>query len=162
MNFKDVWATDENGRRFVFTVEMQRRLSEAGLPVEPASLAALEGERGPSAAPPPAARPAENAPRSAPKQSSKPAPKQAAEFQEPASIQIDPNTDKYIGRVKWFNQGKGYGFIARGGNEQIFFHRSDIACDPDDLVDGTWVLYDVEETEKGFEANEVELFDGEG
>ena len=38
MNFKDQWATDEDGNRFIFTVEMQKRLNAAGLPIEPASL----------------------------------------------------------------------------------------------------------------------------
>jgi hypothetical protein len=52
MNFRDEWATDEEGNRFVFTVEMQRRLHEAGLPVEPASLSELG-----DAPAPPAARP---------------------------------------------------------------------------------------------------------
>jgi hypothetical protein len=50
MNFRDEWATDEEGNRFVFTVEMQRRLHEAGLPVEPGSLSEL----GDAPAPPPA------------------------------------------------------------------------------------------------------------
>ena len=42
MKFADRWATDEAGNRFLFTVEMQRQLSEAGLPVEPEALAQLD------------------------------------------------------------------------------------------------------------------------
>ena len=38
MNFRDRWEENEQGERFVFTVEMQRRLSQAGLPIEPCLL----------------------------------------------------------------------------------------------------------------------------
>ena len=41
MNFRDRWEENEQGERFVFTVEMQRRLSQAGLPIEPSALAQL-------------------------------------------------------------------------------------------------------------------------
>jgi len=44
MNFRDRWEENEQGERFVFTVEMQRRLSQAGLPIEPSALA-LAAER---------------------------------------------------------------------------------------------------------------------
>ncbi|HNS40113.1 MAG TPA: hypothetical protein PKJ56_07670, partial [Promineifilum sp.] len=42
MNFRDRWEENERGERFVFTVEMQRRLSQAGLPLDPSSLSELE------------------------------------------------------------------------------------------------------------------------
>ena len=153
MNFRDVWATDEEGNRFVFTVEMQRLLSEAGLPIQPESLAELD-----ASPPKPAARQTQSDGGGRQSDGGKSQSDPPDEFEEPATIQIDPNTGKYIGRVKWYSDNKGYGFIARGGNEEIFFHRSDIACEPTDLQDGTWVLYDVEETKKGFEANDVELY----
>ncbi len=38
MNFRDRYVTDEEGSQILFTVEMQRRLSKAGLPVEIAYL----------------------------------------------------------------------------------------------------------------------------
>ncbi|MDJ0754887.1 MAG: cold shock domain-containing protein [Ardenticatenaceae bacterium] len=145
MNFKDKWATDEAGNQFLFTIEMQRQLSEAGLPIEPESLADLPQT------PPQKNRnqqPAER--KETPRQEKK-------SFDEPAEIQIDPNSGKYIGRVKWYNKSKGYGFIARGGGEQIFFHKSNVDCELSELVDGAWVLYDVEETQKGFEAHDVEI-----
>ena len=41
MNFRDRWEENEQGERFVFTVEMQRRLSQAGLPIEPSALGQL-------------------------------------------------------------------------------------------------------------------------
>jgi cold shock protein len=158
MNFKDVWATDENGERFVFTVEMQRRLSEAGLPVEPEYLPQLEGqpERG-----------ADDARGGSHRQAARPAPESESSRQdepadlEPETIQIDPETGKYLGRMKWYNPARGYGFIARGGGADIFFHKSATLGDPMDLQEGQWVLYDVEEKKKGPEATEVEPYEGE-
>lgn len=43
MSFRDQWAKDSEGNEFLFTVEMQRKLSRAGLPLDPAYLAGLEG-----------------------------------------------------------------------------------------------------------------------
>ena len=149
MNFKDQWATDEQGESFIFTVEMQRRLSQAGLPVEPASLDQLEEDNG--------SKPAGGAQRSrAPRVEST-----QEEIEAPATIQIDPQTGKYVGRMKWYNTSKGYGFIIRGAGEEIFFHKTGVAGDPDRLQEGQWVLYDVEETHKGPEAAEVEPYEGD-
>lgn len=143
MNFSDRWATDENGNKFVFTVEMQRRLHAAGLPLDPASLSEL-GDA------PPAQSSA-----LAETQSSK------SEPEEPATIQIDPVTGKYLGRLKWYNASRGYGFIARGGGEDIFFHKSGAMGSPEALDEGQWVLYDVEHRQKGPEATEVEAYEGD-
>ena len=150
MNYKDHWVTDSEGKRFVFTVEMQRALSEAGMPVEPDSVASI---------PAPAGRNDSDRRRSEPKAASV----QREKMEEPDSIQIDPQTGKYLGRLKWFNPTKGYGFIARGGGEDIFFHKTSAAasCDVNDLQEGNWVLYDVEERKKGLEAAEVEMYEGE-
>ena len=80
---------------------------------------------------------------------------------EPASIQIDPMTGKYIGRIKWYNGRKGYGFILRGAGEEIFFHRSAAVKDAESFAEGLWILYDVEETNKGPEATDIEAYEGE-
>ncbi|MFO7538256.1 MAG: cold shock domain-containing protein [Chloroflexota bacterium] len=66
-----------------------------------------------------------------------------------------------MGRVKWFNERKGYGFIVRTADEEIFFHKSGSSVDPGRLDEGQWVLYDVEHTQKGPEATEVEPYKGE-
>ncbi len=161
MNFKDRWATDENGEEILFTVEMQRRLSQAGLPVEPASLKRLTAVPTHSApaprreryAPPPVAEP--------PVYDSSKENREEKEFPVPATIQIDPQTGKYIGRMKWFNAKKGYGFIIRGAGEEIFFHKSSSFADPEQMEDGQWILYDVEETRKGPEATDVEPYTGD-
>ncbi len=159
-NFADRWETDEDGNRFVFTVEMQRRLSEAGLPPEVAYLDQIDMTPEPVTeeyqAPPP--RPREQAPaREREERPSQPSPQE--EIVGPESIQIDPMSGKYVGRVKWYNARKGYGFILRGANEEIFFHRSAAVGDPEELADGLWILYDVEETNKGPEATDIEPYD---
>lgn len=151
MNYKDQWATDEDGNQFVFTVEMQRALEQAGLPIEPASLAELD------LAAAPAPRPQRER---TPQRSSEPE-SSGEDYPMPDTIQIDPMTGKYIGRMKWYNNQKGYGFIMRGGGEEIFFHKSNTAEDIGNLQEGQWILYDVEETRKGPEATDVEPYEGE-
>jgi CspA family cold shock protein len=148
MNFRDRWATNEEGQQFVFTIEMQRALSQAGLPVEPAALAQL-GQR---------PQKAQQTSREPSRPSSTPS---TRELTEPNSIQIDPLTGKYIGRVKWYNDRKKYGFILRGGGEEIFFHESGSGLAPEVLQEGAWILYDVEETFKGPEATDLEAYIGE-
>jgi cold shock protein len=152
MNFKDQWATDEEGNQFLFTVEMQRQLADAGLPVEPESLSELDngrssGHHRSQQQPKPQARAQQSA--------------ADDKFAVPVTLQIDPQTGKYIGRVKWYNERKGYGFIVRTADEEIFFHKSGSSVDPGHLDEGDWVLYDVEQTQKGPEATEVEPYKGE-
>ncbi len=159
MNFKDRWENDADGNRFLFTVEMQRKLSEVGLPIEPEQLANVQQA-------PQQQKRTESAPSTSSTSSTQAASKPASakpkqEIKGPASIQIDPMTGKYIGRIKWYNVRKGYGFILRGANEEIFFHRSSSMNDPEELKEAQWILYDVEETNKGPEATDVEGYDGE-
>lgn len=170
MNFRDRWEENENGERFVFTVEMQRRLSQAGLPIDPASLAQLPAVTA-SARPPREQRdpreqqtypreqqsygePRESAPRERERE-------REAEIVGPETIQIDPQTGKYIGLVKWYNDKKGYGFIVRGAGEEIFFHKSATVGEVEGYEEGQWVLYDVETRSKGPEATDVEPYTGE-
>jgi cold shock CspA family protein len=156
MNFKDRWETKANGETFLFTVEMQRALYAADLPVEPASLAALSTTA--AAAPRTEQRSSQSRNESRPpKQESKPKPQ---DDPEPDIIQFDPVTGKYIGRMKFYLAAKGYGFIARGAGESIFFHKSKAKVDPEQLDKGAWLLYDVSQTARGEEAVEVEPFTG--
>lgn len=154
MNYKDQWVTDEDGNQFVFTVEMQRKLEQAGLPIEPASLADLDLDT--SSAPPP-----KQSTNYSISTSSSADREEDDAFEMPDTIQIDPQTGKYLGRMKWYNSQKGYGFIMRGGGEEIFFHKSNTAYDPDQIQEGQWILYDVEETRKGPEATDVEPYQGD-
>ena len=145
MNYSDTWAVDENGNRFVFTVEMKRRLAEAGLAIEPENLKEL----------------GEAPPQGRPRQEPAPAQREKPSVVVPEVIQIDPGTGKYIGTLKWYNPSRGYGFIARGGGEDIFFHKTSSITEPTELEEGQWLLYDVEERNKGPEATEVEPYQGE-
>ena len=144
MNFSDTWAEDEQGNKFVFTVSMKRRLHKAGLPLEPEYLKELGQE------------PVASVQTSRPVEKPKP-----QEVNEPKSIQIEPLSGKYLGTLKWYNPSRGYGFISRGGGEDIFFHKSSSISDPLELEEGQWVLYDVEERNKGPEATEVEPYSGD-
>jgi CspA family cold shock protein len=155
MNFKDRWATNEKGEDFIFTVEMQRLLSQAGLPLEPASLNLLYSRSSQ------ADRVRQEVRIREVEVETEPESENSVEIVAPATIQIDPQTGKYIGRMKWYNAKKGYGFIMRGGGEEIFFHKSGAASDPEQMNEGQWVLYDVEETRKGPEATEVEPYEGD-
>ena len=60
-------------------------------------------------------------------------------------------------RVKWFNNEKGYGFIEYKENEDIFVHYSAILQDGyKTLNQGDNVNFDLIETEKGFQAQNVQ------
>lgn len=61
------------------------------------------------------------------------------------------------GKVKWFNQLKGFGFIEpEGGGEDIFVHFSAIQSDGfKTLSEGQAVSYDVEQGPKGLQATNV-------
>lgn len=133
MNFSDRWATDEKGEQFLFTVEMQRRLHEAGLPVEPEEIAKFKAKHAPKAAPNPNARkPRERAPRP-----------ERPVVEEPTEIEVDEATGKFIGTLESFNKGKGFGFILRGAGEKLFFHKSKALDDPGSMSPGQKVLYEI-------------------
>ena len=60
------------------------------------------------------------------------------------------------GRVKWFNNEKGYGFIEYTEDEDIFVHYSAIKQDGyKSLMEGQLVEYELLKTEKGFQAKNV-------
>jgi cold shock protein len=61
------------------------------------------------------------------------------------------------GRVKWFNDSKGYGFIEQPDGEDVFVHFSAITMDGfKTLVEGEEVDFDVRQTEKGLQAANVQ------
>lgn len=63
------------------------------------------------------------------------------------------------GTVKWFNEGKGYGFITpEDGGEDLFIHSSNIAEEGlKSLADGAKVEYETRPGRKGEEAYDVRL-----
>ncbi len=64
------------------------------------------------------------------------------------------------GRVKWFNTAKGYGFIEREGESDVFVHYSQIQMDGfKDLKEGQMVKFDLVDTSKGLQAANVQAID---
>jgi CspA family cold shock protein len=60
------------------------------------------------------------------------------------------------GTVKWFNEKKGFGFIKQEDGEDLFVHYSSIAMDGyKTLAEGEQVEFEVEETDRGFQAKNV-------
>lgn len=60
------------------------------------------------------------------------------------------------GRVKWFNNEKGYGFIDYKENEDIFVHYTAINQDGyKTLSEGQYVEFKLLETAKGYQALDV-------
>lgn len=61
-----------------------------------------------------------------------------------------------LGRVKWFNQEKGYGFIERDEGGDVFVHFSAIQEEGfKTLAEGQRVEFDVVECERGLQAANV-------
>jgi cold shock protein len=62
------------------------------------------------------------------------------------------------GTVKWFNNEKGYGFIAREGEPDVFVHHKAIQMQGfRSLQEGQKVEFDVKRTDKGEQAENVRL-----
>ena len=61
-----------------------------------------------------------------------------------------------VGKVKWFNSEKGFGFITSEEGKDIFVHFSAIQADGyKTLEEGQTVDYDVVETDRGLQAQNV-------
>ena len=60
------------------------------------------------------------------------------------------------GIVKWFNDRKGFGFIEREGDDDVFVHHSAISGSGfKTLAEGDQVTFDVEQGAKGPSAQNV-------
>jgi cold shock protein len=61
-----------------------------------------------------------------------------------------------FGKVKWFNQEKGYGFIEREGGNDVFVHFSAIQEEGfKTLAEGQEVEFDIVDGERGPQAANV-------
>ena len=65
------------------------------------------------------------------------------------------------GKVKWFNNAKGYGFIKSDGlEEDIFVHHTSIQADGyRTLSEGEDVEFELVQGEKGYKAEKVNRLD---
>ncbi|MDQ3699141.1 MAG: cold shock domain-containing protein [Gemmatimonadota bacterium] len=60
------------------------------------------------------------------------------------------------GRVKWFNDAKGYGFIEQEGGDDVFVHFTAITMDGfKTLAEGQEVEFEVKNGDKGLHAANV-------
>ncbi len=68
--------------------------------------------------------------------------------------ETDKTIGKVSGKVKWFNNAKGYGFIVADGNEEdMFAHYSSITMEGyKTLKAGQGVLFDTKKVENGTHA----------
>lgn len=144
MNFRDQWATDDKGQRFIFTVEMQRQLFELGKVVDSATWLQFRQE----AAPP-----------SAPKRGERPKEEAVATPVLSAEEAIDPATGKQIGTLKDYNRAKGFGFIRQADGTELYFHKRQALDNPEYMGMGQKLLYNITVYRGKEEAVEVEEFE---
>ncbi|MFT4714065.1 MAG: CspA family cold shock protein [Candidatus Azotimanducaceae bacterium] len=65
-------------------------------------------------------------------------------------------SERKLGNIKWFNDAKGFGFIEREEGEDIFVHFRSIRGEGyRTLKQGASVEFDLSETDKGFQAEDV-------
>ena len=65
------------------------------------------------------------------------------------------------GRVKTFNNGRGFGFIVAESGEDVFFHVSDFKVSGDDIFSGMQVEFDAVEGKKGLAAKNIRRIDSD-
>ena len=60
------------------------------------------------------------------------------------------------GQIKWFNAKKGYGFVVGPEGQDVFIHYSQIKVEGfKTLKENQWVEYELANTDKGFQAQDV-------
>ena len=68
---------------------------------------------------------------------------------------------RITGTVKWFNDAKGYGFLAREGGPDVFVHFSAIqSAGFKSLAEGERVEFEIVQGQKGPQASNVTKLEG--
>jgi CspA family cold shock protein len=66
--------------------------------------------------------------------------------------------NRIVGKVKWFNASKGYGFLERQGGSDVFVHYTAIQTDGyRTLQEGQQVEFSIEQGPKGLQAAQVTI-----
>ena len=79
--------------------------------------------------------------------------------QDPEKRDIDIET-RFImtkGKVKWYNETKGFGFIASENGDDIFVHRTGLFRSTPILQPEQEVVFDIKQGDKGLFAVDVKL-----
>ena len=63
------------------------------------------------------------------------------------------------GRVKWYDTGKGFGFLTSDDGGDVFVHKAALPAGVDELKTGQRVEFGVVEGRKGTQALQVKLID---
>jgi CspA family cold shock protein len=67
-------------------------------------------------------------------------------------------SERITGTVKWFNGGKGYGFLSQEGGEDVFVHFSAIQGEGfRNLEEGQKVEFSIQKGPKGLQAADVKV-----
>ena len=65
-------------------------------------------------------------------------------------------SERITGTVKWFDAGRGFGFVTRDGGTDVFVHQSAIQAEGyRSLTEGQRVEFEVEQGPKGAKATNV-------
>ena len=72
-----------------------------------------------------------------------------------------PGLERLQGKVAWFNNAKGYGFLTHEGGPDVFVHFSSIQTDGyKSLSEGDEVAFNIVQGDKGPQADGVERVRG--
>ncbi|GGO82149.1 hypothetical protein GCM10011348_22860 [Marinobacterium nitratireducens] len=80
--------------------------------------------------------------------------------QQRREVEDEPEEDdnREMGQVKWFNVSKGFGFITRENGDDVFVHfRSIRGRGHRSLTEGQQVRFNVRESDKGLQAEDVSI-----
>lgn len=74
----------------------------------------------------------------------------------------DHTLQRATGRVKFFNEAKGFGFIIRDdGSGDVFVHRTDLPAEVNFLYEGQALTFDIDRTSRGLRAVNIAVVAGE-